>query len=122
MDMTVNVGDFLVKMRNDLDLYTETYKKTIKAYQQKHKEYNSYLQNNLKIITHETVDALKSPPYMPRWDGKRFSDTINALSAHTAQTIIMTANEYNNTIEAVHQANIEINTAFASMVSTDYSS
>lgn len=120
--MTVDVADFLTKMREDLGIYTETYQKTIKAYQQKHTEYNDYLKKKLVDFTNESVERLKSPPFMPRWDGKRFSDTINALSAHTSKTIIMTASEYNSTVEAVHQASIDIGTAFASMVSTDYSS
>ena len=121
MQITVNIEDFVDKMKDDMEEYTKEYQKLVELYQTKHREYNEYLKNQIKTFTSgEDMEKLKSPPYMPWWDGKKYTEIITALGAHTANTITMSTAEYNEAREAIHQATLNIGTAFAGMMSDSY--
>ena len=72
------------------------------------------------IITGEGMEKLKHPPNLPYWDGRKYKEIIGAIGAHTAQTIIMTSQEYNNAREALRVANVAMNTAYADMACSSY--
>ena len=121
MEITVDISDFVSKMTADLNKYNDMYQKTVKVYQEKHQEYNAYLKKMIDTVyTGEDMEKLKPAPHMPYWDGKKYAEIISALGAHTNETIQMTANEFNQTRDALIQSNLDIGTAFASMNTVTY--
>lgn len=122
MKITVNVKNFIDKIEKDLTEYDKVYKKTIIAYQKKHAEYNEYLKKELGKLKdgEDAMEKLKPAPQFPYWKRDTYANHLKALKANTTSILEIDANEYNNIQGGLEQANLDIGTSFASMVSLNY--